>query len=57
MTHYGLKRKDTECWLRDQSGMIFLTTSQVVAEEQLKMTQQPSEFFVCAFNDVTKREQ
>jgi hypothetical protein len=57
MTHYGLKRKDTDGWLRDQSGMIFWVTNQTVADEQRKLLNQPSEYLVCAFTDDGKTEQ
>lgn len=59
MKHYGLKRRGTGGWLRDQSGMIFWTTSKAVANEQLKMVSHifPDDFEVCEFKDDKETEQ
>jgi hypothetical protein len=57
MVHYGLKRKNTNGWLRDVSGMIFWTTSRVVADEQKNLLCDPDEFEVCKFMDDVKAEQ
>ena len=50
MEHYGLKHKNTGAWLRDTTGVIFWTTSMVVAEAQRQITCVPGELEVCPFN-------
>ena len=55
MKHYGLKLKGTDGWLRDQSGMIFWTTSKDIANEQLKIVSD-DDFEVCEFIDDQETE-
>jgi hypothetical protein len=44
MKHYGIWLADQSEWLIDVNGMIFWTSSRIVAEEQLKAFRLPIKF-------------
>jgi len=51
MKHYGLKRKDSGGWLITKDGLIYWTTSQIIAYEQMQLILMPDDWFVCEFKN------
>jgi len=51
MKHYGLWNEEIKAWMMDSNGIIFWTSSSVVAQAQLDLISNPTGWLVKEFID------